>query len=90
MPWPDGPIARFVADHSYEMFLVHGPIVVLFVRMMHLPLAWALGLALIVTVVTAIALRRGADRSDQRGPAGPPPIPPHCAIRDNAGRPRGD
>jgi hypothetical protein len=44
------------------MFLVHGPIVVLFVRMMHLPLAWALGLALIVTMVTAIALRSGIGR----------------------------
>jgi len=57
--WPDGFIVRFVADYSYEMFLVHGPIVVLFVRINHLPLPRALGLALIATVVTAIALHRG-------------------------------
>ncbi len=58
-PWPDGRIVSFVADHSYEMFLVHGPIVVFFVRMMRVPLVWALGLALIVTVMTAVSLRRG-------------------------------
>ena len=68
---------RFVADYSYEMFLVHGPIVVLFVRMIHLPLPWALGLALITTVVTAIALHRGVlwmESLAVRGRSSPSPV----------------
>jgi len=53
-------IVRFVADYSYEMFLVHWPIVVLFVRMIHLPLPWALGSRHSSPhVVAAIALHRG-------------------------------
>jgi len=58
-PWREHPVVRFVADHSYEMFLVHGPIVVLFVRLARLPLAAAIALALLVTVLVAVALRRG-------------------------------
>jgi len=75
--WPDGAIVRFVADYSYEMFLVHGPIVVLFVRMIHLPLPWALGLALIATVVIAIALHRGVlwmESLAARGRSSPSPV----------------
>jgi len=75
--WPDGAIVRFIADYSYEMFLVHGPIVVLFVRMIHLPLPWALGLALITTVVTAIALHRGVlwmESLAARGRSSPSPV----------------
>jgi len=75
--WRDGFVVRFIADHSYEMFLVHGPIVVLFVRMIHLPLPWALGLALVVTVVAAIALHRAVDWLESlaaRGRPSPSPV----------------
>jgi peptidoglycan/LPS O-acetylase OafA/YrhL len=75
--WRDGFIVRFIADHSYEVFLVHGPIVVLFVRMIHLPLPWALGLALVATVVAAIALHRAVDWLEAvaaRGRSSPSPV----------------
>jgi len=75
--WPDGFVVRFIADHSYEIFLVHGPIVVLFVRMIHLPLGWALGLALVFSVMTAIALRRGVillESLAARGRSSPSPV----------------
>jgi peptidoglycan/LPS O-acetylase OafA/YrhL len=75
--WADGRIVRFVAEYSYEMFLVHGPVVVLFVRMLHLPVASALALAVVVTVVVAIALRRAIDAVASlaaRGRRSPEPV----------------
>jgi peptidoglycan/LPS O-acetylase OafA/YrhL len=86
VPLPALRPVRFLADHSYEIFLVHGPLLVLLVRLSGLPLVPALGLALVLSVVAAVGLARGTAAVVRLGPRGRPAV----ARPALAGSPRQD
>lgn len=59
---PAWPPVRVIADYSYEVFLVHGPALVLLARLTGWPPAPALVAALVVTAAAAAVLKRATDR----------------------------